>query len=146
MTPEIGQFALTLALAVAIVQSILPIVGASTGRVLWMESAKTTAVLQVTLVAIAFGALMRSFVVSDFTEKERQGRGASHLSASVDFLSKSTAPSLRRRSSAIVSNLRTSVPNTRQDVSSVCTKIFEGSSPKKKLPSNTSVRVRSVSG
>jgi cytochrome c-type biogenesis protein CcmF len=48
MTPEIGQFALTLALAVAIVQSILPIVGASTGRVLWMESAKTTAVLQVT--------------------------------------------------------------------------------------------------
>src|SRR6056297_3301822 len=67
MTPEIGQFALTLALAVAIVQSILPIVGASTGRVLWMESAKTTAVLQVTLVAIAFGALMRSFVVSDFT-------------------------------------------------------------------------------
>ena len=67
MTPEIGQFALILALAVAMVQSILPIVGASTGRVLWMESAKTTAALQVTLVAIAFGALMRSFVVSDFT-------------------------------------------------------------------------------
>ena len=67
MTPEIGQFALILALAVAMVQSILPIAGASTGRVLWMESAKTTAALQVTLVAIAFGALMRSFVVSDFT-------------------------------------------------------------------------------
>ncbi|KEJ94483.1 cytochrome c-type biogenesis protein CcmF [Pseudosulfitobacter pseudonitzschiae] len=67
MTPEIGQFALILALAVAMVQSILPIVGASTGRMLWMESAKTTAALQVTLVAIAFGALMRSFVVSDFT-------------------------------------------------------------------------------
>ncbi|SPJ25662.1 heme lyase CcmF/NrfE family subunit [Palleronia abyssalis] len=67
MTPEIGQFALILALAVAIVQSILPIVGASTGRVLWMESAKTTAALQLVLVAMAFGALMRSFVVSDFT-------------------------------------------------------------------------------
>ena len=67
MTPEIGQFALILALAVAMVQSILPIAGASTGRVLWMESAKTTAALQVTLIAIAFGALMRSFVVSDFT-------------------------------------------------------------------------------
>ncbi|KZY31706.1 c-type cytochrome biogenesis protein CcmF, partial [Roseovarius sp. HI0049] len=67
MTPEIGQFALVLALAVAIVQSVLPIVGANTGRVLWMESAKTTAAIQVTLVAIAFGALMRSFVVSDFT-------------------------------------------------------------------------------
>lgn len=67
MIPEIGQFALVLALAIAIVQSILPIVGASMGRLLWMESAKTTAALQVTLVAIAFGALMRSFVVSDFT-------------------------------------------------------------------------------
>ena len=42
MIPEIGQFALVLALAIAIVQSILPIVGASMGRLLWMESAKTT--------------------------------------------------------------------------------------------------------
>ena len=67
MIPELGHFTLILALALALVQSALPIVGAQTGRVHWMESARTTATLQVVLVALAFGALMRSFVVSDFT-------------------------------------------------------------------------------
>lgn len=67
MIPEIGHFALILALALALVQSVLPILGARTGRGLWMESARMTATLQVVLVGIAFAALVRSFVVSDFT-------------------------------------------------------------------------------
>ncbi|WP_306114971.1 MULTISPECIES: heme lyase CcmF/NrfE family subunit [unclassified Roseovarius] len=67
MIPESGHFALVLALAVALVQSVLPILGARTGRALLMESARTTALLQMILVGIAFASLVRSFVVSDFT-------------------------------------------------------------------------------
>ncbi|AXI47197.1 heme lyase NrfEFG subunit NrfE [Sulfitobacter sp. SK012] len=67
MIPELGQFALTLALITAVVQGVLPIWGASLNNALWMRSATSTASLQFVLIAIAFGALMRSFVVSDFT-------------------------------------------------------------------------------
>jgi cytochrome c-type biogenesis protein CcmF len=67
MIPEIGQFALTLALGFALVQSILPILGAARGNSLWMRSAYATSLAQVVFTMIAFAALMRSFVVSDFT-------------------------------------------------------------------------------
>ena len=67
MIPELGQFALALALIAAIVQSVLPIVGAARRNTLWMASAQATAVTQAALLIFAFGALMHSFVVSDFT-------------------------------------------------------------------------------
>ncbi len=67
MIPEIGQFALTLALGFALVQSILPMLGASRGNGLWMHSAHATSLAQLVFTGIAFAALMRSFVVSDFT-------------------------------------------------------------------------------
>lgn len=67
MIPEIGNFALMLALAAALVQSVLPMVGAAQRNVLWMQSAVTTALIQCGLLAVAFAALMRSFIVSDFT-------------------------------------------------------------------------------
>jgi cytochrome c-type biogenesis protein CcmF len=67
MTPEIGHFALALALALALVQSVVPILGASRGNLLWMRSAQTSSLAQMFFVAVAFAALMRSFVVSDFT-------------------------------------------------------------------------------
>lgn len=67
MIPEIGQFALTLALMTAVIQGILPIWGAARGNAVWMHSAVTTSVLQCALIFVAFAALMRSFVVSDFT-------------------------------------------------------------------------------
>ncbi|PIB23992.1 c-type cytochrome biogenesis protein CcmF [Amylibacter kogurei] len=67
MIPEFGHLALTLALAIACVQSVLPILGAGRGNVQWMQTARTTAILQAVLIAIAFGALMRSFMVSDFS-------------------------------------------------------------------------------
>jgi cytochrome c-type biogenesis protein CcmF len=67
MIPEIGQFALALALAVSLVQSVLPLIGAARNNVMWMRSASATSILQTALVAIAFAALMWSFVVSDFT-------------------------------------------------------------------------------
>ena len=67
MIPELGQFALALALMAALVQSFLPIIGAARANTTWMASAQTTAIAQAGLVAFAFGALMHSFIVSDFT-------------------------------------------------------------------------------
>ncbi|UMA67397.1 heme lyase CcmF/NrfE family subunit (plasmid) [Roseivivax marinus] len=67
MIPEIGHFALSLALAIALVQSVLPILGASRGNITWMQSARASASGQLLFLAIAFAALIRSFVVSDFT-------------------------------------------------------------------------------
>jgi cytochrome c-type biogenesis protein CcmF len=67
MIPELGQFALSLALIAALVQSILPMLGAARGNALWMRSAQASALAQFVLIAIAFAALMRSFMVSDFT-------------------------------------------------------------------------------
>ncbi len=67
MIPEIGQFALALALMIAVVQSVLPILGAAHGNLLWMQSARASSVAQLVFVGIAFLALMRSFILSDFT-------------------------------------------------------------------------------
>ena len=67
MIPELGQLAIALALIAALAQSIVPIVGAARGNVLWMRSARATALLQAALLIFAFGALMRSYIVSDFT-------------------------------------------------------------------------------
>ena len=67
MFAEIGHFALTLALMVALVQSVLPIVGATRGDALLMRSAGTTSVVQAGLIALAFAALVKAFVTSDFS-------------------------------------------------------------------------------
>ncbi len=67
MTPEFGHFALALALALALVQSVLPILGAARGNLVWMRSARALSVAQLLFVGLAFAALMRAFVVSDFT-------------------------------------------------------------------------------
>jgi len=62
-----GQFALTLALTIALVQSVLPMLGAARGNHLWMQSARISSIAQLLFIGVAFAALMRSFVVSDFT-------------------------------------------------------------------------------
>ncbi|MGY3436501.1 MULTISPECIES: heme lyase CcmF/NrfE family subunit [unclassified Marinovum] len=67
MIPELGQFALALALALALVQSVVPMAGAARGNLVWMRTAQMTALGQLVFVALAFAALMWAFVVSDFT-------------------------------------------------------------------------------
>ncbi|RLJ58837.1 cytochrome c-type biogenesis protein CcmF [Litoreibacter meonggei] len=67
MIPELGQFALSLALIAALVQSVLPMLGAARGNALWMRSSQASALAQFALISIAFAALMRSYIVSDFT-------------------------------------------------------------------------------
>jgi cytochrome c-type biogenesis protein CcmF len=67
MIAELGHFALSLALAVALIQTIVPLVGAHKGWHGWMAVADPAATTQFALVALAFGALTYSFVVSDFS-------------------------------------------------------------------------------
>jgi len=67
MIVELGHFALVLALAVAVVQSTLPLVGAQKRWGGWMAVAEPAAMVQLLLVAVAFGALTWAFVTSDFS-------------------------------------------------------------------------------
>lgn len=67
MIPELGHYALILALFVAIVQAIIPLVGAQRGDRPWMDVARPAALAQFLLLAIAFGALTWSYVTSDFS-------------------------------------------------------------------------------
>ncbi|WP_224823553.1 heme lyase CcmF/NrfE family subunit [Cognatishimia sp. MH4019] len=67
MITELGHFALVLAFAVAIVQMIVPLVGAQKGWRSWMAVAEPAATAQFLLTAFAFAALTYAFVVSDFS-------------------------------------------------------------------------------
>jgi len=67
MTPELGHFALILALCVALVQGILPMIGAHQQRASWIALARPAAVAQALLVFIAYGCLTTAFVNNDFT-------------------------------------------------------------------------------
>jgi cytochrome c-type biogenesis protein CcmF len=67
MLPELGHYALVLALFVAAVLAVLPIVGAARGHVAWMSLARPAAQALFLLVAIAFFSLMASFARGDFS-------------------------------------------------------------------------------
>ncbi|MGO1119380.1 heme lyase CcmF/NrfE family subunit [Rhodovibrionaceae bacterium A322] len=67
MIAELGHFALILALAVALVQMTLPLVGAAQGRANWMAVANPAALLQFVLILFSFLALTHGFVTSDFS-------------------------------------------------------------------------------
>jgi cytochrome c-type biogenesis protein CcmF len=67
MIPEIGQFALIVALTVALAQAVLPLAGAARGNAAWMNVARPAAQGQFVFVAIAFGCLAWSFVHNDFS-------------------------------------------------------------------------------
>lgn len=67
MIAELGHVALVLAFGVAIVQMIVPLIGAQKGWSGWMAMAVPAASLQFLLIAAAFAALTYSFVNSDFS-------------------------------------------------------------------------------
>ncbi|MDU8942251.1 heme lyase CcmF/NrfE family subunit [Ovoidimarina sediminis] len=67
MIVEFGHFALLLAFLIAIVQSVVPLVGAHKGWRGWMAMAEPAATTQFLLLAYAFGALTYAFVTSDFS-------------------------------------------------------------------------------
>ena len=67
MIPEIGQFALTIALMLALTQATLPLIGASRGNRSWIALAAPTGQAQFIFVTIAFGCLTYSFITNDFS-------------------------------------------------------------------------------
>ncbi len=67
MITELGHFALALALAVALVQGSLPLIGAARGDRRLMALAGPAATAQFVLIAAAFAALTWAFVTSDFS-------------------------------------------------------------------------------
>ncbi|HWZ09058.1 MAG TPA: heme lyase CcmF/NrfE family subunit [Bradyrhizobium sp.] len=67
MIAEGGHYALVLALALALIQSSLPILGARWRDLALMNVARSTAVAQLLFVAISFAALISLHVSSDFS-------------------------------------------------------------------------------
>ncbi|CAN5730883.1 heme lyase CcmF/NrfE family subunit [soil metagenome] len=67
MVPEIGQFALIIALLLGLTQAILPMIGARRGRQSWVAVAAPAGQAQFIFIAIAFCCLGYSFIVNDFS-------------------------------------------------------------------------------
>ena len=67
MIAEIGHFAVLLAFAIAILQSVIPLIGAQKNWAGWMQLGDSAAVSQFVLITVSFAALTYSFVVSDFS-------------------------------------------------------------------------------
>jgi cytochrome c-type biogenesis protein CcmF len=67
MIPEIGQFALIIALFLAVVQGVIPLAGTFRGNATWVGLARPAAFGQFTFVLIAFIALTYAFVTNDFS-------------------------------------------------------------------------------
>ncbi len=67
MIIELGHYALVLALATALIVSILPAVGARRGDVSMMDIAPAGAIVMFLLVAFSFGVLTYAYVASDFS-------------------------------------------------------------------------------
>jgi cytochrome c-type biogenesis protein CcmF len=67
MIPEIGQFALILALMLAVTQATVPLIGAARGMPQLIRVARPAAQAQFIFVAIAFCCLAYSFITNDFS-------------------------------------------------------------------------------
>src|SRR5688500_13300564 len=67
MIPELGNFALILALLLALIQGTLPIIGAARGIPSWIALARPVVQGQFVFVVIAFFCLAYSFVNNDFS-------------------------------------------------------------------------------
>nr|MCU0950933.1 cytochrome c biogenesis protein CcsA [Burkholderiaceae bacterium] len=67
MIPELGHFAMILALLLAIVQGTLPLVGAHKGVREWMSLARPAAFGQAFFVTFAWGCLVYAFMQDDFS-------------------------------------------------------------------------------
>jgi cytochrome c-type biogenesis protein CcmF len=67
MIPEVGHFALILALCLALGQAFFPLAGAARGLPGWMAVARPAARAQFLFLATAFGCLMYAFITNDFS-------------------------------------------------------------------------------
>lgn len=69
MIPEIGHFAMILALSVAIVQGIFPLVGSLINKGNWVSIAKPASFAQMFFLSISFACLLYAFLTDDFSVK-----------------------------------------------------------------------------
>src|SRR5262249_36685476 len=67
MIPELGHYALVLALAIALVQSTVPLYGARMRDAVLIRVAEPAALAQFAFVAFSFAALVGCYVTSDFS-------------------------------------------------------------------------------
>jgi len=65
--PEIGHFALILALLVAFIQGSFPLIGAARGNTVWMGLARPAARAQFFLISVAFICLAYAFATMDYS-------------------------------------------------------------------------------
>jgi|GEM_PF-2480665 len=67
MITELGHLALILAFGAALVQMVIPMIGAQKNWSDWMAVATPAANVQFVLTSFAFAVLMYAFIVSDFS-------------------------------------------------------------------------------
>jgi cytochrome c-type biogenesis protein CcmF len=67
MIAELGNFSLMLALCLALVQGVMPIIGSYRADARWMALARPAAAGQLLLLTLAFAALTSAFVNNDFS-------------------------------------------------------------------------------
>ena len=67
MIAEAGHYALVLALGLALIQSVVPVIGARRGDIALMELARSTALAQLLFVGASFALLTALHVTSDFS-------------------------------------------------------------------------------
>ena len=79
MIPELGHFALILALCVAIAQTVFPIVGAHLGYSRWVALARPAAFAQLFFMAISYAALTLIFINHDFSVLYAAQNSNTHL-------------------------------------------------------------------
>jgi cytochrome c-type biogenesis protein CcmF len=67
LIPELGHFALIVALGFALVQGVLPLIGAARGHGTLIALARPAARAQFVFIALAYAALSNAFVANDFS-------------------------------------------------------------------------------
>ena len=79
MIPELGHFALVLALLLALAQALLGLGGAARSNAGWMQAGRMAVAGQFLFVLLAFLALAQAFVASDFSVAYVAGNSNSQL-------------------------------------------------------------------
>lgn len=85
MIPELGNFALILAMLLALIQGTLPLIGAARGMPTWIASARPVTQGQFVFTVIAFGCLAYSFLNNDFSVLNVASNSNSDLPARYRF-------------------------------------------------------------
>lgn len=67
LIPELGHFALIIALLMAVLQGVMPLAGAATRRPLWMAYGHPMAAGQFLFIAVAYVCLTASYALDDFS-------------------------------------------------------------------------------